>query len=266
MSALTSDDTLRRAQARGLLLCTGAGVSVASGVPSFRGPEPDAVWSADVMTLGTRGFFDQDPAASWSFYLRRFDGLRNAQPNAAHQAITRLEQQFASRFLLVTQNVDTLHEQAGTRGLIKVHGSSDRARCSRYRCSLGSPRGELPLTSIDFTEFRRSSSIESVPKCPECRALLRPHVLWFDERYDEHKSYGIEQVLRRAKQAGVVIFVGTSFAVGVTEMILDRAVSRGALVFSIDPSGRKPRPAVKVVTERAEEALPGLVDAWASRT
>lgn len=122
------------------------------------------------------------------------------------------------------------------------------------------------MTSIDFTEFRRSPSTKSLPICPECRALLRPHVLWFDERYDEHRSYGIEQVLRRAKQAGVVLFVGTSFAVGVTEMILDRAISRGALVFSIDPAGRKPRPSVKIVAQRAEEALPGLVDAWASRS
>src|SRR5688572_8040423 len=124
-----------------LLVVTGAGVSLASGIPTFRGTDPGAIWKHDLTELATFGFFQSDPVASWRFYLDRFDLVRDARPNLAHRALAALESARAERgleFLLVTQNVDTLHEAAGSTRMIKVHGSADRVRCSAPGCRLRS--------------------------------------------------------------------------------------------------------------------------------
>ena len=129
---------------RGLILVvTGAGASHASGIPTFRGREPEAVWKQDDIDLATRRTFELDPVAQWSWYLRRFERLEGARPNPGHLALVELERWQTARgggFLLVTQNIDTLHEEAGSRRLIKVHGSSDRLRCSRQGCRHGARR------------------------------------------------------------------------------------------------------------------------------
>src|SRR5438045_1769607 len=84
-------DALCSRAARGLLVVTGAGVSVASGIPTFRGSDPGAVWKRDVIELGTRRYFEEDPAGSWRWYMERFDHALDAQPNAAHAALVALE-------------------------------------------------------------------------------------------------------------------------------------------------------------------------------
>lgn len=244
-----------------VLVCTGAGVSLASGVPTFRGADPGAVWAQEVIERGTRAHFETDPASSWAFYLQRFEVLKGKRPNPAHQALSTLEQWLRRRardFLLVTQNIDLLHEAAGSTAVVKVHGSSDRARCSRRRCELGAPRGTLPLAQVDFSAFRERPCEQTVPRCPRCGALLRPHILWFDERYDEHADYDVARVIRASKRAGLVIFVGTSFSVGVTAMLLERAVQRGP-TFSVDPSGTRPHRRVEVLAQPSEVALPALL-------
>lgn len=263
MATISDLATLLRDNGKPVLFCTGAGVSVASGIPTFRGTDKDAVWSKDVMELATWQHFVETPAGSWEFYLRRFDGLEGKEPNAAHHALRKLEQWHAQRsvpFLLVTQNIDTLHEKAGSTAMVKVHGSSDRVRCSKEGCEHGAPRGSLMRSDVDFTLFRQAQSNASVPRCPKCQAPLRAHVLWFDESYDEHESYEIGRVIRAAMNAQVVVFAGTSFAVGVTAMILDYAATRGARVFSVDPAGLKPSSAVEVITDPAEVALPRLME------
>ena len=175
-----------------LVVVTGAGVSLASGIPTFRGTDPGAVWKRDVTELGTNRYFEEDPAGSWSWYTSRFDIVLDKQPNPAHRALAAIERwQVArgGRFLLVTQNVDPLHERAGSERLVKVHGSADRVRCSRHRCVHGAPRGSLPRAGIDMGAFKSEPVAANVPRCPSCGALLRQHVLWFDEFYDEHRDY-----------------------------------------------------------------------------
>ena len=164
-------------------------------------------------------------------------------------------------FLLVTQNIDTLHEKAGSRELVKVHGTSGRVRCSVDGCELGAPRGSLPRADVDFAPFRAAMSDATVPRCPRCGAPLRAHVLWFDERYDEHVSYDIGRVRQAALRAGIVVFAGTSFAVGVTAMILEYAAMQRARVFSIDPAGLQPDPRVEIIAAGAEVVLPQVMGA-----
>lgn len=252
-----------------LMVVTGAGISLASGIPTYRGSDPGAVWKRDVTELATRRFFERDPAASWRWYLTRFDSLGRARPNPAHEALVDLERwhaERAGRFLLVTQNIDTLHEQAGSERLLKVHGSSDRVRCAREGCVNGAPRGSLPRERADMEPFRGDPAVRNLPRCPACRGLLRPHVLWFDEFYLEHEDYGFQCVERFTCEVDLVLFVGTSFSVGVTELVLQGAAMRGAVAYSIDPAAPPGLPGrVRHLALRAEAALPALCESLGAR-
>ena len=243
------------------LVVTGAGISLASGIPTFRGTDKDAVWKKDVTELGTHRFFRDNPVGSWSWYLKRFEALKDARPNAGHHALVQLEQARAARrlpFLLVTQNIDTLHAQAGSKELVEVHGSAAYVRCGSDDCELGSPKGRLLRSQIDQAKFLADPTDANVPRCPKCGDYLRQHVLWFDEYYGEHETYQWQRVLRAAATFDAVLFVGTSFAVGVTELLSSAAIDRDKPAYSIDPSGRAPR-GVTAIAQASEVALPELV-------
>jgi NAD-dependent deacetylase len=242
---------------------TGAGASHASGIATFRGREPEAVWRQDDIALATRHTFELDPVAQWSWYLRRFARLEQARPNPGHRALAELERWQTGRggeFLLVTQNIDTLHEQAGSRRLIKVHGTSDRLRCSRPGCANGAPAGSLDRAAIDLSRFRAAPERYHLPTCPACGALLRAHVLFFDEMYDEHADYRFDEVQRAADEAAVMIFVGTSFSVGVTDLLVRAAAVRRVPRLSVDPGGgRAPGwTGIETLAAPAETLLPDV--------
>ena len=245
-----------------LVVITGAGISLASGIPTFRGTDPDAVWKHDVTELGTNRYFESDPAGSWQWYTSRFDGVLDKRPNPAHHALVALERWHidrGGRFLLVTQNVDTLHEDAGAGQLIKVHGSADRARCTRSGCRNAAPEGSLARSDLDMSDFYRRPCFETLPRCPACAALLRQHVLWFDEFYDEHHDYQWLRVLRAAQAMDMALFVGTSFSVGVTDLFVQSGLSRGIPIFAIDPGARRaPYPAISLLSEKCEVLLPAV--------
>lgn len=249
-----------------LVVITGAGISLASGIPTFRGNDPDAVWKKDITELGTYGFFREDPVTSWRWSMDLFSKIPAARPNPAHVAVAELgrwHRRRGGRFTLVTQNVDTLHEQAGDetllRDLVKVHGTVDRVRCaSRRGCEHGAPSGSLPREAIDIEGFLADPSPETLPRCPACGDLVRQHVLWFDEFYAEHDDYQWPRVQSGAQTLDLALFVGTSFAVGVTEIFLQASLGRRRPTFSIDPAGIVPYPGVGVVAAKAEEALPEL--------
>lgn len=256
-------EALRKVERGLILVLTGAGVSAASGLPLFRGTDPDAIWNRDVTEIGTVAFFRRDPVAWWQWFLRSFAGLLEARPNPAHHALAALERWQLGRggdFLLVTQNVDTLHEQAGSKRLIKVHGTADRVRCSRHGCRLGAPSGSFPAAEADFARFQETPARQHIPLCPACGALVRAHALLFDEIYDEHIDYGFGQVRRAVEQMALVLFIGTSFSVGVTDLVLREALGWRLPVISIDPGAAGP-PArgVMVVREPAEELLPAVL-------
>lgn len=249
-----------------VLVVTGAGVSVASGLATFRGTEPNAVWANDVMEMGTRRFFERDPIASWRWYLSRFDSMRNARSNAGHEALVSMERQLGGRYLLVTQNIDGLHRMAGSKNPIKVHGRFDMVRCSELlgpgefssNCSNAAPDGTLPFSHQDQVAFANKLACGEHPACPECGGALRPHVLWFDEMYAGHRSYRAAEVWAAAERAEMVLFVGTSLSVGVTSNIVTSARERGAFVATIDPGKPDLDRTVLHIEEPAEVALPHL--------
>lgn len=251
-------------QVRGelLLVVTGAGVSLASGIPTFRGTDVHAIWKKDVTELGTCAYFEEDPVGSWRWYRSRFATTRGAHPNPAHTALVDLERWQADRgeFLLVTQNIDGLHRAAGSSRLVEVHGRADRVRCPRRGCEHAAPSGSLPRDLAAEDAFDADPRLETLPRCPACGSILRQHVLWFDEHYQGHDDYDFERVIRASGVAAAVWFLGTSLSVGVTDFILRDALRRGAPVLVMDPN--PPRglpPGVDAFAVKAEEALPA---AW----
>jgi NAD-dependent deacetylase len=109
-------------------------------------------------------------------------------------------------------------------------------RCSRVGCEHGAPGGSLPRDDQAIAAFRARPALDTVPRCPSCGALLRQHVLWFDEHYQEHRDYQLARVVAAAERATLVLFAGTSFSVGITDLLLQSARRYGATVFAIDPS------------------------------
>ena len=247
-----------------VVVVTGAGISHASGIATFRGADPDAVWKSHDVSMATGDYFRRDPAGQWQWYLKRFDAVRHAEPNPAHKALVGLTEWLGDNgrsLHLVTQNIDTLHERAGSRDLIKVHGTSDRVRCSRIGCEMGSPVGSLPADEVDFSVFVDDPRPETVPTCPACGSLLRAHVLFFDEYYLEHQDYRFAEVEALAREADLLLFVGTSFSVGVTDLFLQSGRLAGIPMFSIDPTPRRGQPAaLTTLTAPAEELLPAVLE------
>jgi NAD-dependent deacetylase len=248
------------------LVVTGAGVSAASGISTFRGSEPNAVWRQHDVTMATAATYRLDPVGQLAWYCERFAAVDGARPNAGHHALARIEELRSAAgapTLLVTQNVDTLHEQAGSRALIKVHGTSDRLRCGSPGCSLGAPAGSIPRSEVDLETFAASPTEACLPRCPLCAAPLRPHVLFFDELYTEHRDFRFAEVEAAAVEAELMLFVGTSFAVGVTHLLLQTGQHRRIPMFSLDPAAEHQSGSIPVrpLAAAAEELLPVAVTA-----
>lgn len=241
-----------------LVVLTGAGMGQASGIATFRGADPDAVWAKDVLTMGTFAYFRSDPVGSWRWYRSRFRSLEGAEPNDGHRALVALEDWQTGRgraFLLVTQNIDTLHARAGSRALVEVHGRADRVRCPRRGCVNAAPAGSLPRADFDFRAFDTDPVEEKLPTCPACGAVLRAHVLWFDEYYADHVDYGFDRVVRGLRRADLILCVGTSFSVGVTAAALEARAPK----WTIDLDSAALPPGVRRVAGAQEEVLPALM-------
>jgi NAD-dependent deacetylase len=180
--------------------------------------------------MATREMFDRAPDEVWRWYLHRFGLCREAQPNAGHAALVALERALGERYTLVTQNIDGLHRRAGSQRVFCIHGDAAWVRCAG-ECGLGkadlpplTPRGAEPLTAAE----RRALC------CPRCGGWLRPHVLWFDEYYDE-ENYRMESALRAAAAADLLLVVGTSGATNLPMQIGQLAFARGAALVDVNP-------------------------------
>jgi NAD-dependent deacetylase len=226
---------VRRDRGRVVVL-TGAGISAESGIPTFRGR--DGYWvvgSRNYMPqeMATREMFDRHPDEVWRWYLYRFGVCRDAQPNAGHAALVALERALEDRYTLVTQNIDGLHRRAGSRRVFAIHGDAAHVRCAS-ECGLGVadlpaglvPRGQDPLTADE----RKALG------CPRCGGWLRPHVLWFDEYYDE-ENYRMDSALGAARAADLLLVVGTSGATNLPMQIGQIAFQRGAALVDVNPEG-----------------------------
>lgn len=225
-----------------LVVFTGSGVSAESGLATFRGAE--GIWEGHrVEEVATPEAFARDPLLVWRFYDLRRQKAKAAQPNPAHRAIAQLEELFPA-LAVVTQNVDGLHQRAGSRQVLELHGSLWRIRCCR--CGIERWDESAPLSVLP-------------PRCQRCGGLERPGVVWFGEPLPQEVW---EQAERLCCQADGLLVVGTSGVVWPAAGLVELAASAGAVVVEVNPvpSALAALARVQLPTP-AGQALPALVQA-----
>ena len=223
-----------------VFILTGAGISAESGLPTFRAS--DGLWAGHAIEdVCTPEAWARNPALVWEFYAqRRADGAK-AQPNPAHFALAELEQQLGDRFFLCTQNVDGLHERAGSRRLIHMHGELAKSRC-------GDECGQPPIE--DRIVYK---SLSEVGRC-SCGARLRPHIVFFGEVPLE-----MSRIQREIAQATLMVVIGTSGSVYPAANFVNWARQAGARTVYIGPERPLNASAFTTVVEgKAGQVLPGL--------
>lgn len=204
-------------QARELVVFSGAGISVDSGIPAFR-DGATGLWSnVDPEKVASLRGFHQDPQAVWQWHSELKSTVDGKRPNAGHQAIAELEQVFPGRrFTVITQNIDGYHRQAGNSEVLDLHGSIHRLKC-HADC------GYLE----DWSGSRRHAAA-----CPRCGGELRPDVVWFGEALDS-EIFGA--AVLASFRADVFFAVGTSASVQPAAGLPLKARSSGAMVVEVNP-------------------------------
>ena len=242
---LAIDDATR------LLVLTGAGVSAESGVPTFR--DANGLWENHrVEDVATPQGFAADPALVWRFYSERRRKARGVLPNPGHVALAEAEERMGDRFLLVTQNIDGLHQRAGSRRVIEIHGSLFRTRC--FDCAR--------------EPFADDSEREAPPPCEECagagrKGRLRPAVVWFGELIDPRVLAAIGGFVAESRRGGRLVFlaVGTSGAVYPAAGLVLEARASGGETWLVNAEPAENRGAFQHFVEGASgRILPGFFE------
>jgi NAD-dependent deacetylase len=195
-----------------VVVLTGAGISAESGVPTFR--DADGLWEGHrVEDVATPEAFERDPTTVQRFYDARRAALATVEPNAAHRALGRLEQALGDEVLVVTQNVDDLHERGGCPRVLHMHGELRSARC--LAC------GRRSAWDGDLVDR---------PPCPCCgRAALRPDVVWFGE-----VPYGMDRIADALERCDLFVSIGTSGAVHPAAGFVQVAAAAGARTLELN--------------------------------
>lgn len=231
---------------RRIVVLTGAGVSVASGLRPYRGP--GGLWEQEgIAELATPRALAERPAEVWRLFGPFRALARAAEPNAGHVALAKAQRALApgATLCLVTQNVDGLHQRAGSEDVVELHGSLFRTRCSNASC-------DLPPYADD------AAHTDAVPQCPRCGAVLRPDVVLFDELIPAHAEWTVKKALR---ECDLFLAVGTSGTVSPASNFVRAAEFARARTILVNLEPMEPRhPAFdEQILGRAEELLPSLL-------
>lgn len=223
-----------------VFVLTGAGISAESGLPTFRAS--DGLWAGHrVEDVCTPEALADNPALVWEFYSQRRAQGAAVRPNPAHLALAELESKLGDRFFLCTQNVDDLHERAGSRRLVHMHGELAKSRCED-ECG----RPPVPDTAV-------YGSLDEVPHCA-CGARLRPHIVFFGEIPLE-----MDRIQREIDRADVMVVIGTSGSVYPAANFVNWAQHNRARTVYIGPERPLNAHAFTTIVEgRAGEVVPGL--------
>ena len=229
---ITADDRV--------FVLTGAGVSAESGLRTFR--DQGGLWEGyRVEDVATPEAWDEDPGRVWRFYSERRRSAQQAQPNPAHRALAELERQLGDRFFLCTQNVDDLHERAGSTRLVHMHGELFLSRCEQ--CS-----------RPPFADRTLYESEEAIARCA-CGGRIRPHIVWFGEM-----PLAMDRIQQEIDRCTVMLVVGTSGAVYPAANFV-RWAGPQVRKYYIGPEEPMNASAfTRLVTGSAGEVLPGLVE------
>jgi len=252
-NAATNQDQLLEAlaNARRVFVFTGAGASKESGLPTFR--EIDGEWRKhDPMTFATFEGFISHPVEVWNMYRLRQRQIAEAEPNPGHVTIARMEQHYPE-FLLCTQNVDDLHERAGSRKIVKIHGDAWGMRC--LEC-------EEVFDTRDF-DFPDEFTQDALPRCPECGSLCRPNIVWFGEYVPRDAMMAS---IAGSSSCDLMLIVGTSGEVSSGYGFAEYALANRATIVEVNPSeGVLTRYAHFWIPEPAGVALPRIWEMVSAR-
>ena len=197
---------------------TGAGISAESGLPTFRGT--GGIWRGyRAQEVATPEAFHANPEMVWQFYSERRKRHASVTANPAHFALAELERRLGDRFFLCTQNVDSLHEQAGSKRIVHMHGRLMQTRCSREGCR-----------AKPFDDDRCYMSRAEIPTCVQCGALLRPHVCWFGEA-----PFSMDHILAELRACTVLLTIGSSGVVEPAASFVRMAKGHRARTIYIGP-------------------------------
>ena len=223
-----------------IVVLTGAGISAESGVPTFRGKE--GLWRKyDPRDLATPEAFRRDPKVVWEWYNWRREIIAKAQPSEAHRILAELERRRDLR--IITQNVDGLHQRAGSKKVIELHGNIWRVRC--VICGVRYYDERVPLEDLP-------------PKCKECGGLLRPDVVWFGETLPQEE---LEEAYRLSSEADIFLVIGTSAQVYPAADLPFVAKRSGARVIEINPEETPVTPYADLsIRKGATEGLREVLD------
>jgi NAD-dependent deacetylase len=243
-------DSIDRLRARlrdagSVLVLTGAGMSAESGVPTFRDAQTGLWARFRPEDLATPEAFARDPGTVWRWYAWRRERVTQVQPHAGHAALVALAARLGAGLKIVTQNVDGLHQRAGSVGVIELHGNISRSICSIMRAP------------IDAQWLRAHAEIEPPPSPHHPRGLARPDVVWFGESLPEA---ALEAAWAAAEHCALCLVVGTSGLVQPAASLPLVARRAGAFVAEINPQATPLSGEVDlVVTGTAAEILPALL-------
>jgi NAD-dependent deacetylase len=232
-----------------LTVLTGAGVSKESGIPTFR-DALDGLWAQfDPKHLATRPAFECDPKLVWDFYEFRRELMSPAKPNPAHLALVELETRFPT-MQIITQNIDNLHEQAGSKNIIRLHGNIYANKCF-FDC-----QGEPTRVDINQIEWDKKSG---PPPCPHCGRWVRPDVVWFGEMLPADHLQRAKAILT---YTDVMLVIGTSGVVMPVAEMPYIAKYQGARIIEFNPVESEITPVADVWLQApAGESLPLVVEA-----
>lgn len=203
-------------QAHAIAALTGAGISAESGVPTFRDAQTGLWARYKPEELATPQAFRRDPKLVWEWYAWRRELVSKAEPNPGHYALAELEAR-TPHFTLITQNVDGLHQRAGSRNIVELHGNIHRTRC--FECG-------APVES-----WADDSRVP--PHCPKCDGLLRPDVVWFHEMLPHAARVA---AIDATNACDVLFSVGTSGVVEPAASLPFEVLRRGAVVIEVNPN------------------------------
>lgn len=235
--------------AKRVVVLTGAGVSKESELPTFREPGT-GIWAKyDPYVVASAAGFAQDPDASWRWHEHLRNLAQQAEPNLGHRALADLEALFP-HVVVITQNIDDMHERAGSQDVIPIHGTLSRNRCF-FDC-LGAP------TYIAWEDLEGYQPDGGVPRCPHCGRWARPDVVWFGEMLPESL---IDRAFTEAQLADVLLVVGTSGTVQPAASLPVVAQRMGVRIIDVNPVESEISAQADVWLEGASgEVLPQLVD------
>ena len=234
-----------------MFVLTGAGVSAESGIPTFRGV--GGLWrNYRIEEVASPVAWARDPRLVWEFYSMRREVAGAAKPNAGHAALADLERRLGDRFVLCTQNVDSLHEKAGSRRVLHMHGELFKSRCDRSADpGTGSDRG---CSRPPFEDASKYEDGAEFPVCG-CGGLIRPHICWFGEI-----PYEMDRIHRELERCSVFVAIGTSGVVHPAASFAGVAREHGARTHYIGPDAPANTPLFDQVFPVKATELAGCFD------